>query len=37
MAKTGKYGHAADGRKPAERAAAHGYEYCIVRENIAYL
>jgi hypothetical protein len=37
MAKTGKYGHAADGRKPAERAAAHGYEYCIVLENIAYL
>jgi uncharacterized protein YkwD len=37
MATTGKYGHTADGRKPAERAAAQGYEYCIVRENIAYL
>lgn len=37
MAKTGKYGHAADGRQPAERAAAHGYEYCLVLENIAYL
>ena len=37
MAKNGKYGHAADGRTPAERAAAHGYDYCIVLENIAYL
>jgi hypothetical protein len=36
MAKTGKYGHTADGRQPSERAAAHGYEYCIVSENIAY-
>jgi hypothetical protein len=37
MAKTGKYGHAADGRDPAERAAAQGYETCIVSENIARL
>lgn len=36
MAKTGKVGHAADGRRPAERAAAQGYDYCIVSENIAY-
>src|SRR4051812_8958922 len=36
MAKTGKYGHEADGSKPAERATKHGYEYCIVLENIAY-
>lgn len=36
MAKTGKYGHAADGRRPPQRAAAQGYEYCIVAENIAY-
>lgn len=36
MAKTGKYGHGADGRRPPERAKAAGYEYCIVSENIAY-
>jgi uncharacterized protein YkwD len=35
MAKTGKYGHRADGRTPAERAKAHGYQYCVVLENIA--
>lgn len=36
MARTGKYGHGADGRRPQERAAAQGYDYCIVSENIAY-
>jgi hypothetical protein len=36
MAKTGRFGHTADGRRPAERAAKEGYEYCIVAENIAY-
>lgn len=36
MAKTEKYGHHADGRRPAQRVAAAGYEYCAVRENIAY-
>ena len=36
MAKSGKYGHTADGRQPAGRAAAQGYEYCIVSENLAY-
>ena len=36
MAQTGRYGHHADGRTPAERVAAAGYEYCMVRENIAY-
>lgn len=36
MAQSGKYGHAADGRAPHERAAAQGYEYCIVSENIAW-
>ena len=35
MAKTGKYGHAADGQQPAERATATGYDYCIVSENLA--
>jgi uncharacterized protein YkwD len=36
MARTGKYGHTADGKQPADRAAAHGYAFCIVLENIAY-
>jgi len=36
MARTGKYGHRADGMTPAERAEEAGYEYCVVRENIAY-
>ncbi len=36
MAKTDKYGHTADGKRPSERIAAHGYEYCIAAENIAY-
>jgi hypothetical protein len=36
MAKSGKYGHHADGQTPAQRAKAHGYQYCVVRENIAY-
>jgi uncharacterized protein YkwD len=37
MAETGKYGHEADGSKPGERAKKHGYEYCVVLENIAYI
>jgi uncharacterized protein YkwD len=36
MADSGQYGHEADGKKPAERAADHGYDYCMVLENIAY-
>ena len=36
MAETGRYGHQADGRTPVERVVAAGYEYCAVRENIAY-
>ena len=36
MAKSGQYGHGADGRTPVERASAQGYEHCIVSENIAY-
>src|SRR5947209_16400826 len=36
MAKTGRYGHTADGSRPADRVTKHGYEYCIVLENIAY-
>jgi uncharacterized protein YkwD len=37
MARTDRYGHEADGRKPSERAQAHGYAYCMVAENIAML
>lgn len=37
MAESGKYGHEADGQKPADRAKKHGYDYCIVLENIAYM
>jgi uncharacterized protein YkwD len=36
MARTGRYGHNADNRQPAERADAHDYEYCVIAENIAY-
>lgn len=35
MARTDKYGHQADGHTPAERADEHGYDYCLVSENIA--
>lgn len=37
MARTGKYGHRADGSEAAARAKRFGYEYCIVAENIAQL
>lgn len=36
MARTDRYGHTADGQRPADRAKKAGYEYCIVLENIAY-
>ncbi|MFY8199520.1 MAG: CAP domain-containing protein, partial [Pirellula staleyi] len=36
MARTGKYGHGANGMTPAQRAVAADYDYCVVRENIAY-
>jgi uncharacterized protein YkwD len=36
MAGSDRYGHTADGRRPAERAGKHGYEHCIISENIAY-
>ena len=36
MARTLRYGHTADGSKPADRAAKQGYEYCLIAENIAY-
>jgi uncharacterized protein YkwD len=37
MAATDLYGHEADGRQPWDRAKAHGYDYCLVAENIAYV
>jgi len=36
MARTGRYGHTADGRRPSGRAEASGYHFCLIRENIAY-
>ncbi len=36
MADTNRYGHTADGQQPSQRAAAQGYDFCIVAENIAY-
>ena len=36
LAATDKFGHAADGRDPAARVRGHGYDYCMVSENIAY-
>jgi uncharacterized protein YkwD len=37
MSADDKYGHTADGRKPADRIEAAGYDYCLVDENIAWL
>ncbi len=36
MASHEKYGHDADSRQPEQRAALFKYDYCLVRENIAY-
>ena len=36
MARTDRYGHAADGKQPSDRAEARGYRYCSVAENISY-
>jgi uncharacterized protein YkwD len=36
MARTDKFGHEADGNKPADRITAFNYDYCIEAENIAY-
>jgi uncharacterized protein YkwD len=37
MARSDRYGHDADGRSPAERVRARGYDHCIVSENIAFV
>ena len=36
LARTDKFGHEADGKVPAQRARGHGYDYCMVAENIGY-
>jgi len=36
MARTDQYGHGADGRTPSARAKEHGYNFCMIAENIAY-
>jgi hypothetical protein len=36
MAKSGKFGHEADGSEPTQRTRRHGYDYCMVAENIGY-
>jgi uncharacterized protein YkwD len=36
LARTDKFSHTADGKRPADRASEHGYAYCIIAENIAY-
>ncbi len=35
LAAKGQFSHTADGRQPSERAAASGYRYCEVAENLA--
>ncbi|MEX2559889.1 MAG: CAP domain-containing protein [Pirellulales bacterium] len=36
MAETNTFGHTADGSRPADRAREHGYDYCLVSENIGH-
>jgi uncharacterized protein YkwD len=36
MARTGQLSHTADGQTPEVRAKAHGYDPCLIAENIAY-
>ncbi len=35
LARTGRFSHTADGRRPADRVKAAGYRYCKVAENLA--
>lgn len=37
MAATGEFSHEADGLTPSKRASGHGYDFCLVSENIAHL
>jgi uncharacterized protein YkwD len=36
LARTDKFSHEADGKQPPERAKEHGYDYCLIDENIAW-
>jgi uncharacterized protein YkwD len=36
LARTDKLSHTADGQRPSDRAKKHGYDYCLIAENIAY-
>jgi uncharacterized protein YkwD len=36
MARIGKLGHTVDGQRPTERAREHGYQPCIIGENIGW-
>jgi uncharacterized protein YkwD len=36
LARTDRFDHDADGRHPPERALEHGYDYCLVSENIGF-
>jgi Cysteine-rich secretory protein family len=35
MARSGKFAHTADGRRPADRTLAAGYKHCRISENLA--
>ncbi len=35
LSRSDEISHTADGRRPEERAKQHGYDYCIVSENLA--
>ena len=37
MAASGELSHEADGSTPSKRARGHGYDFCLVSENIAHL
>jgi uncharacterized protein YkwD len=36
LAHTDRFSHTADGQEPWDRVAEHGYQYCIILENIAW-
>lgn len=37
LARTDTHSHTADGKEPVERAREHGYDHCIVLENLAFV
>lgn len=36
LARTDEFSHTADGKTPSRRVSEHGYQYCLVDENIAW-